>query len=157
GGLLPGDAVEDLDVPAGADGPAGDDLGLAVAVEVRRADAEAAGEARVGELAQHRRPGGRVEGLQVRAAPEGAGDQLGAAVAVEVAGRQGDAAGEARVGGEIAQGAGNAPDEVVGSEVVRGDAQAGDRERPHVRLGAGCGRDRDLGPAVVVEIPRGDE
>src|SRR5262249_60865679 len=60
GGFLPRDPVEDLDVAPGTDGAAGDDLGLAVAVEVGGADAEAAGEAGIGKLAEERGCGGGV-------------------------------------------------------------------------------------------------
>ena len=88
---------------------AGNDVGLAVAVEVAGGDEHAAGERRCeGEEGANECPGGARERLDVRrAAGAGAGDHVGLAVTIHVARRNGDAAGEGRgVGEEAAQRAG---------------------------------------------------
>src|SRR5262245_42960815 len=77
---------ERLDVPARRPRPgAGDDLGIAVAVEVRRADGDAAAEALVGEERAHQRARGSAEHLDVGGQTRRADDHVEEAVAIDVA------------------------------------------------------------------------
>src|SRR5205807_2416249 len=98
-------AAEDFDVrPAASPGP-GDDVRLAVAIDVASGDVDPAGEARVvGEEAHEERTVGAAEDLDVRASPgPGAGDDVGDAVAVDVADGHPHAAGEGRIVGHEAE------------------------------------------------------
>src|SRR6516162_8247718 len=88
--------MPDPQVRAAAGHRAGDDVGLAVAVDVTGRDVDAAGEARgVSVVTGEHLAGERVERLDVRpAAGAGAGDDIGLAATGEVPGRDADAAGE---------------------------------------------------------------
>src|SRR5262249_51066776 len=97
--------TEDHDVRVGARARPGDDVGVAVAIDVAGRHGNAAEEARgVGEEAGDLRPGDAVEDLDVRAgARADAGDDVGDAVAGDVAGGHVDAAREGRAVGEEAE------------------------------------------------------
>src|SRR5438132_1086763 len=94
----PRPTVEAGDVRATAGTGDGEYVGLAVAVDVPGADADAAGEAHVvGEEAREPRLGVVLPGIDAdvgSAAGVGADDDVGEAVAVDVAGRHEAAAGE---------------------------------------------------------------
>src|SRR5262249_44424043 len=118
----------------------GDDVGVAVAVDVRRGHGDAPGEAAEGEEAGDHLPGAAAVDHDVRpgagACPE---DGVGVAVVIDVGGGNEDAAAEAAVGGERPQ--------LPAARPVERLDQCG---------APGAGGDEDVGAAVVGDVADGD-
>jgi hypothetical protein len=130
------------DVRAAARPRAGDDVGVPIAVDVRRGDVDAAGKRGiVGEEAGDLVTVHAAPDAHVRAATgPGPGDDVGAAVAIDVRGRDVDAAGKRGIVGE----------EAGDLEEGRAVPHAHPRRGPRARAGD------DIGPAIARHVAGGD-